>query len=393
MNFPLYPLGYPISCPKVRSIEVIRGKIYRLLTLLALEYLMIKNVLYYPTIEFIDETWLKTSLCLWDKIYRIVPQGYEPNDSNGVKIAIEKGLIKNIQVTKQDLAQTAEWFENYLNNAPIVPAGVDDWGNVNLHSDKVDARILPILEGLAEKIDPDGFLSVNREVANIYMLFLADIVAKRRNISKLTDNADMFSIMHYFANDANFDEWVYVDNAEEMTSSLAIATLMPTGLETTSIEKVIEFRKKTNEPRQIFRNSIDNLVKEICLIEEDTFKVEKIKDFQESIKTHNTNIIEAGSEIIKDFKHTLLSVGLPTSMSALGLLTGSGSPYDLTQIGSSCFIGAVAALADTSKTKRKKWKKFDSFYYHQLNKVFSSGNGVRFTTPHYGRIYEEFIND
>ena len=34
MNFPLYPLGYPISCPKVRSIEVIHGKMYGLLTLL-----------------------------------------------------------------------------------------------------------------------------------------------------------------------------------------------------------------------------------------------------------------------------------------------------------------------------------------------------------------------
>jgi hypothetical protein len=57
---------------------------------------MSKDVLYYPTIEFYDEVWLKTSLCLWDKIYRIVPDSYKPKDSDEVKTAIDNGLVKNI---------------------------------------------------------------------------------------------------------------------------------------------------------------------------------------------------------------------------------------------------------------------------------------------------------
>ena len=35
MNFPRYPLGYPMSYPKVRSIGVIHGKIDGLFTMLA----------------------------------------------------------------------------------------------------------------------------------------------------------------------------------------------------------------------------------------------------------------------------------------------------------------------------------------------------------------------
>ena len=111
---------------------------------------MSKDVLYYPTIEFYDETWLKSSLCLWDKIYRIVPSSYNPKDSDEVKIAIDNGLVENIILNKHDLAQTAELFESYLENAEIVPAAVEGWENVDvrLHPEKVDARILPILEGM-----------------------------------------------------------------------------------------------------------------------------------------------------------------------------------------------------------------------------------------------------
>ena len=35
-----------------------------------------RSILYYPTIEFQSETWVKASLLFWDKIYRIVPANY-----------------------------------------------------------------------------------------------------------------------------------------------------------------------------------------------------------------------------------------------------------------------------------------------------------------------------
>lgn len=356
---------------------------------------MSKDVLYYPTIEFYDEAWLKTSLCLWDKIYRIVPASYKPKDSDEVKTAIDNGLVENIVLNKDDLAQTAELFESYLENAAIVPAAVEGWENVNvrLHPEKVDARILPILEGMAKKFNPDGFLSINEEVANIYMLFLADVVSKRRGISKLTENGDMFAIMHYFANDANFDEWIYNEESTEVTTSLVISTLMPKGLEFMSIDKVVDFRKNTVDGRVGFRESIDKLVSELCLIEDAGFKKERINVFQEKIESNNRDILKQAANISHDFKYSLLSIGLPTTITAVSLLAGAGNAFDLTQIGSSCFIGVVSALADASRSKRKNWKSSDTFYYHQLKKVFGSEKGIRFTIPSFHRIYEEFIND
>lgn len=356
---------------------------------------MSKEVLYYPTIEFYDETWLKASLCIWDKIYRIVPPSYNPKDSGEVKIAVDNGLVEDIRLNKSDLAQTAELFELYLEDAPIVPAAVEGWENINvrIHHEKVDARILPILESMAKKFNPNGFLSISKEVANIYMLFLADVVSKRRGINKLTDNGDMFAIMHYFANDANFDELIYNDEAKEATSSLVITSLLPKDLQYMNINEVIKFREKTDESRIAFRQSIDELVSELCRIEDADFVKERITEFQKNIEKNNKAIIEQAGKGLKDFAHSLLSIGLPTSMSALTLLSGGNNVYDLTQIGNACFIGAVSALANATQTKRQNWKNSDSFYYHQLDKVFGSKKGLRFTIPSFHRIYEEFIND
>jgi hypothetical protein len=92
------------------------------------------------------------------------------------------GWSRILFLNKDALWNIAELFESYLENAEIVPAAVEGWENINvrLHPEKVDARILPILEGMAKKFDPDGFLSISEEVANFYMLFLADLVSKRR---------------------------------------------------------------------------------------------------------------------------------------------------------------------------------------------------------------------
>lgn len=57
-----------------------------------------KNILYYPNIEFFDETWVKSSLCIWEKIFRIAPTSYSLKDSDEIKEAIDAGLIENILI-------------------------------------------------------------------------------------------------------------------------------------------------------------------------------------------------------------------------------------------------------------------------------------------------------
>ena len=56
------------------------------------------SILYYPHIEFQNEAWVKSSLLLWDHVYRIVPEGYSPNDSDEIKALVDEDLVRDIKL-------------------------------------------------------------------------------------------------------------------------------------------------------------------------------------------------------------------------------------------------------------------------------------------------------
>jgi hypothetical protein len=156
------------------------------------------NILYYPTLEFQSETWVKASLMFWDKIYRIVPTDYRTNDSDEIKIAVSNGFIENIELTTADLKQTADEFESFCEKLEFHPAGFDSSTyEVRLHTDKIDERLKPYFKRFSENTDKQGFLRLPKEIANGYMFYLSHIVSKRRDIAKLTDNPDMYLTNHY----------------------------------------------------------------------------------------------------------------------------------------------------------------------------------------------------
>jgi len=349
--------------------------------------------LYYPNIEFYDSTWLKASLLIYDKIYRIVPRTYSPEDSDEVKVAVDKDLLENIHLSQSDLEQTAEEYEQFLSSVPVLPAAIEGHDNVRLHEEKVDDRIRPVLEALSNKIDPDGFLSVSHEVANTYMLYLANIVSRRRGITKLTDDPDMFSIMHYFANNGNFGEWVCNPDSKEVAASFIVPYILPKSIEFLSINEIIKFRDKTQSAREAFKESLDNFIDKVSHVEDTDFLKKHSDEFLSEIEKRRDGIADQTKELAKDIMCSLISVGLPATITTLSLFVAGSDMFDLTSVGKSCFIGAVSSIADTAKSRRKDWKSSDSFYYLQLKKVFGDKTGVKFSTRSYHRVFEEFIND
>lgn len=351
--------------------------------------------LYYPNIEFCDSTWLKASLLIYDKIFRIVPRSYSPIDSDEVKIAVDKNLLEDIHLNQSDLEQTAQEYEQFLSSVPALPAAVEGYDTVRLHEDKVDDRIRPILEALSNKIDPDGFLSVSREVANTYMLYLANVVSKKRGITKLTDDPDMFSIMHYFANSGNFEEYCcHLDpDSKEVAASFLVSYILPKSIEYMSINEVVKFRDKTHSAREAFKESLDNFIDKASHIEDTDFLKKHADEFIREIEKRRDRIADQTKEFAKDILYSLISVGLPATLTALSLFVAESDIFGLTTVGKSCFIGAIASIADTAKSRRKEWKSTDSFYYLQLKKVFGDKTGVKFSTRNYHRVFEEFMND
>ena len=71
--------------------------------------------LYYPTIEFKNDAWVKLAVLYWDKLGRIVPSGYRPNDSETVKrLAGELDFIKDFPPQLDEKRQLANMFISLL---------------------------------------------------------------------------------------------------------------------------------------------------------------------------------------------------------------------------------------------------------------------------------------
>lgn len=348
------------------------------------------SILYYPSIEFIDDSFVKHLLCIWDTIYRIVPENYIPNDSSEVKTAVDEGLIKNIKLSKNDLEKAAFNFEDFITSCEFIPAGLEGYDEIDLHKDKVDARLYPYLESLAKSITGD-WITLSKQVVNGYMLYLAKAISENRNIPKITDNSDIYSIMTYYENDGNFDEFVMTDR-DHYYSSLIIPTLIPGGVARVDIENILRFREKTKEGRDAFRNTINDFILELQKVKD----IEHANIITENLKNNllnsKSNIIEIGKNFFKNFIPSLLTIGVPTAITTLGLLGINSDPFALNNIKNAVFISAIASLAGTFQ-KNKIWKPKDASYYLQLQNVYYDGYNYNFSIKSYSRIFEEFIND
>ena len=332
----------------------------------------------------------------YQKIYRIIPPSYDPLDSNDIREAIDAGYIEQINLNKADLSQTAKNFKDFWESLPFVPAaleGTDDT-EARLHPEKVDARIRPILESLAKRIDSEGWLRLSPEIANAYMLFLSEKISRRRQIPKLTDNPDMFAIMHYFANDGNIDEFLVNDEAREVTTTVVLGTILPSGVAEMPMRDVLRFRDQFKPYREDFRHSVMTFTQKVSEIEDKEFAQAAIASFQQELAVTRRSLLKAISKSGRKALSATLSIGLPTTLTAIGALAAGGSdPFSFSQIGTAGLIGAIATIADLGKSRRQKWSSNESLYYMQLHNVARSGNNLRVRIPSYHAILNEFIND
>ncbi|PIU47073.1 MAG: hypothetical protein COS94_08460, partial [Candidatus Hydrogenedentes bacterium CG07_land_8_20_14_0_80_42_17] len=100
-----------------------------------------QSALYYPSIEFTDPRWLWASALVWDRIYRIVPKDYTPDDSDNVKRLAETGEI-GIAINPEEYAKpVADEFIKKLPSGKWEAAALErnmDDDYARLHRGKVD---------------------------------------------------------------------------------------------------------------------------------------------------------------------------------------------------------------------------------------------------------------
>lgn len=158
------------------------------------------SILYYPHIEFQNEAWVKSSLLLWDHVYRIVPDGYIPNDSDEIKNLIDSDLVRNIKLDNKDREDTFNEFLHLCDKLEYcMPAGLFPSDEDRIHPDKIDNRLYPYLDLIGEYfIDEGRWLHLSKELARGYMFKLSQVVARIRNLNRGTDDIDAWSISPFF---------------------------------------------------------------------------------------------------------------------------------------------------------------------------------------------------
>jgi len=354
------------------------------------------SILYYPTIEFQSETWVKSAVTFWDKIYRIVPPHYNSKDSDEIKIAISEGVIENIELSDNDLKNTAKKFEAFCNTLDWYPDGFEkSQYSVRLHTDKIDSRLKPYFNDFAGQIDNEGFYSLRPEIANGYMFFLSDSISKGRNIGKLTDNPDMFAAMTYFDENGNFDEWIMDSESEELYSNLMIENLIPEDIRSIRMDKVIRLGDDLKNYKAEFRDSVAKFTDKLSKIEDQNFAAREIKKFQDSLMNQQLSRKELLSGFCKNLVPSVLYVGIPTFTGSLigSVFSSKDDVFGLAEIFKGALIAGIASVANSGKEARISWDSRRSNYYLDLRKDLVSKESSKIRIWNINYLLNEYVND
>jgi hypothetical protein len=350
-------------------------------------------VLYYPNIEFFSVDWLKRALAVWDRVYRIVPTSYRPSDPDEVREAVDAGLVVDIGLDEMDLAQVKDEFLEFIGEPWARPAGlVPGESTTRVHGEKIDHRLRPLMRELCTKVGADEWLELPSELANGYMLFLADVVARRRGIARFTEDADVFTAMQFFACGGDISDFVEDPDAAEMTSALTLNVMAPIGLTHAPMRTLLDFRRDTAEGRVAFRSELSKLLAELSAIEDETFARERILDRIKALRTaaESPRLLKSLGDGIAS---TLFTVALPTALAVYNAVpsTPQNNPFDGFRIGTSVAIAAIAALGKSGLEQRRKWRPTSANYLVGLERAFGTDHQLR--PPCLSPRMEEFIND
>lgn len=319
------------------------------------------QALHYPTIEFNDLDALKRSLLVWDRVHRIVPGGYVPQHPPEVATAVAEGVILNLAVDAAEKSSAAHRFLDFYalresqRTRLAWPAGFSSEAFTRINPDKIDAKLLPLFEQLAQRLTADGFLEVPHEHAGGYMFYLAASVAQRRALELTTDSSDCWAVGTYFANDGAFTEAVSDERADAYLANLAVVDLLPRDLAEVPIDTILRYREDTVELRHAFQRELQQLQAEISRCKNKQHARYIVADFVRRFERAKAEYRASLGFFRKEGVYSILSVGLPVAAAFLSLPgLGGGGPYTPFGLGVGTLAGAVAALATRELVRKPK---------------------------------------
>jgi len=326
-----------------------------------------KNLLYYPGFEIVNENWLKFALIYIDKLRPIIPyNGDKYISDNSKKIYNESDLLEkyrpNYKEAYQATLDVIDVIEKILAHpnrySPVFNSSQIDaiWrNNTKYHntifSDKYTSELEHFLvkNQLAEK-SLEG-LNLSRELTLLYMTIFAQVISDSKEISPITDldNLDKFSIFVRHKNQTEKEKFIVAQKIIELK--------LPDTIESIPISKILKLRRKKDfkDKLRSFHTSLKNY------LESD----DNDKSTEHFIKTHK--------HIYNEFNKEIGQLGLGLASFGIGVwITTLSQESSSQEIAQKFFEGGTYALSGIAISKswaNTKTKRYCKKYLADINNL------------------------
>ena len=328
------------------------------------------STLYYPTIEFANPHWLWTASILWDHIYRIVPENYSPADSNNIKELLSSSdIIHDINPTNYASNAFSEFKQFMKDNkkawaAALESGNLHDEQYVKMHKDKVDVRLKQTI--LAQNGSVSDFLDVPSDIANFYMMFLAENIAKQNNLHLSTDKSEAWCARNFFDFDGNIDSRNYEED-ETYLCAITFNHMVPNEIINLTPNELVNFRNTSRNERHIFFEDITNLKTslEACndpIIISDIIN-DHILDLTYSRKLYKQRCNDIFVSHFFGLKTMVVPIAIPVLNAFSTLPDSLKSALDILGVG----IGVIGSTFNISKEIKAARSSYPVNYLFELN--------------------------
>lgn len=289
------------------------------------------TVLYFPSIEFQNEDFLKRSLLYWDRVLRIVPVDYIPNDSDFVKELRDNGLVKDISVSWETLQIVSEKFIDTVNSSQRA-AGLSlqsyDMGSLEnnmgrLHRSKIYFVLQDIFRDMGYNFDQDDFMHVPSQLAVYYMLVLALEIAKKRRIPLATDYAEVWSITPSFTENNNFAEIPSDTDGINCLTSMTVDRILPSDVSNIDARRLISISRDSRDARKSLRQHIGELIDRIQPIQSPEQAYDELNNLILDIEDDKAEYRRSQGFWNSEELTSCLNVSIPTMATLFSLNPGS----------------------------------------------------------------------
>ena len=299
------------------------------------------HALYYPYIHLTNKNWLKHAFLFWDKISRIVPSSFQPQDDEDIiRIKQETNFLNDYHPDEWVVNNTFRNFAEYLTHNTHIFRELrhhyhhrhhrDHYFDKEyremfrymrnrtmsngsyIHIEKIQPELVEILIEIGLAIPGEhewsSWIKVDNEIGAMYMTYLAKSISKDKSIPIVTDTTD-----YYINNNTNN----YHNRFEEKLGCLLIDVVMPKNINNVTMEQLINIKNKYDDQRLNFFNKVNELSSTIPNIDNKSALEDALNHYLKTLANDIKNLKKIYESNGIDAMLKPLAISMPTALASL----------------------------------------------------------------------------